>query len=426
MKALKAENLELQSIKSNIEETAGYLENELKKKENEKEKILQSHKDEILAMEENIAKIEEKALRQEDLLNEAKIELENKRKENIRLNKKVKELIEDSERIAEQSCQVAQIQQVESAGTGFEQLVAEEQAMKLEAEKQELQGKLDEAVKEIERSKKTKRKFYEETGEVNKRLTKQVEHAQHEKGEALKCLRALVVDNESMAKCIVGLQETVALQRQENVDTKNHLREVLDRYDMQREISLRTQKTYESVLQAEFARHTHDSNTIEDSIKLKGDFEKLKTEKVELTLQLENKNKELEITKDEVENLRALMEKKVVNFEVEKRARELLESKLQQFFNDKSIAQKRLHSMEGSQKDLQSRFADLQKWHNSVEVNLINGISQPPLSIEGLHEDQERREMFLQSQISALNEKYKTLGIKNRFGLEQSGFTFTS
>ena len=88
---------------------------------------MQSHKDEILAMEENIAKIEEKALRQEDLLNKAKIELENKRKENIRLNKKVKELIEDSERIAEQSCQVAQIQQVESAGTGFEQLVAEEQ-----------------------------------------------------------------------------------------------------------------------------------------------------------------------------------------------------------------------------------------------------------------------------------------------------------
>ena len=88
---------------------------------------MQSHRDEILAMEENISKIQEKASRQEDLLNEAKIELDNKRKENIRLNKKVKELIEDSERIAEQSCQVAQVQQVESAGTGFEQLAAEEE-----------------------------------------------------------------------------------------------------------------------------------------------------------------------------------------------------------------------------------------------------------------------------------------------------------
>ena len=103
-----------------------------------------------------------------------------------------------------------------------------------------------------------------------------MERAQHEKGEALKCLRALIVDNESMAKCIVGLQETVTLQRQENVDTKNHLREVLDRYDMQREISHRTQRTYESVLQAELARNAHDSSSIEDSIKLKGDFEKLK------------------------------------------------------------------------------------------------------------------------------------------------------
>ena len=44
-----------------------------------------------------------------------------------------------------------------------------------------------------------------------------------------------------------------------------------------------------------------------------------RTEKVELKFQLEHKDKELERTKDEVENLRALMEKKIVNFEVEKR-----------------------------------------------------------------------------------------------------------
>lgn len=77
-----------------------------------------------------------------------------------------------------------------------------------------------------------------------------------------------------MAKCVVGLQETVALQRQENVDTKKHLREVLDRYELQREVSLRTQRTYESVLQAEYARNGNDSYSRQDI--LKEEFEQLK------------------------------------------------------------------------------------------------------------------------------------------------------
>ena len=104
----------------------------------------------------------------------------------------------------------------------------------------------------------------------------QLEYVRGEKGEALKCLRALIVDNESMAKCVIGLQETVALQRQENIDTKKHLREVIDRYELQREVSLRTQKTYESVLQAEFARNGQEGGSQQDHIKLKGDLEQLK------------------------------------------------------------------------------------------------------------------------------------------------------
>ena len=77
-----------------------------------------------------------------------------------------------------------------------------------------------------------------------------------------------------MAKCVVGLQETVALQRQENVDTKKHLREVLDRYELQREVSLRTQRAYESVLQAEYARNGHDGYSKQEI--LKEEFEQLK------------------------------------------------------------------------------------------------------------------------------------------------------
>ena len=103
-----------------------------------------------------------------------------------------------------------------------------------------------------------------------------LQYERREKVEALKCLKALIVDNESMAKCVVGLQETVALQRQENNETKRHLKEVLDRYELQREISLRTQKTYENVLQAEFARSRQDSGSMQDNIKLKGDLEHVK------------------------------------------------------------------------------------------------------------------------------------------------------
>ena len=42
-------------------------------------------------------------------------------------------------------------------------------------------------------------------------------------------------------------------------------------------------------------------------------------------MQLENKDKELECARDEIDNLRGLMEKKVINFEVEKRYEIFLE-----------------------------------------------------------------------------------------------------
>ena len=71
--------------------------------------------------------MEEKALKQENMLSKVEKELREKKKENTRLNNKIRELIEESERIAGQSCQVAQVEQVESAGFGFDHLVAEEQ-----------------------------------------------------------------------------------------------------------------------------------------------------------------------------------------------------------------------------------------------------------------------------------------------------------
>ena len=106
----------------------------MKRKESEKEKILQSHQNESLKMdsnlstaEENISKMEEKVLVQENKLRKLEKDLGESKKENTRLNNKIRDLIEDSERIGEQSCQVAQVEQVESAGIGYEQLIAEEQ-----------------------------------------------------------------------------------------------------------------------------------------------------------------------------------------------------------------------------------------------------------------------------------------------------------
>ena len=104
-----------------------------------------------------------------------------------------------------------------------------------------------------------------------------LEYERKEKVEALRCLKALIVDNESMAKCVVGLQETITLQREENSDTRRHLKEVLDRYELQREISLKTQKTYESVIHTEFARHRQDNGSMNDSLSsLRDDLDHVK------------------------------------------------------------------------------------------------------------------------------------------------------
>lgn len=69
------------------------------------------------------------ALSYESQLDQVKKELEKKSKENSTLNKRMKELIEESERIGEESCQVAQVQQVESAAMGYEFMIAEEKVI---------------------------------------------------------------------------------------------------------------------------------------------------------------------------------------------------------------------------------------------------------------------------------------------------------
>ena len=60
---------------------------------------------------------------------------------------------------------------------------------------------------------------------------------------------------------------------------------------------------------------------------------------------------------------------------------------------------------------LKDKLVDLQKWHNSLEVTLLHGSPQSSLSINDLYEDQKRREIFLNDQVSALTEKYKKVSL---------------
>ena len=77
-------------------------------------------------MNQQVAGLEEKVAEQEYLIEKSNRDLEKKARENSNLNKKVKQLIEESELVGDQGCQVAQVQQVESAGVSFEAFEAEE------------------------------------------------------------------------------------------------------------------------------------------------------------------------------------------------------------------------------------------------------------------------------------------------------------
>ena len=99
----------------------------MKRKETENRALCKNREQEINSLEENASRMEEMARNQEGLLDQVKKELEEKRKENAKLNRKVKELIEESERVGEQACQVAQVEQVESAAMGYDFMIADEQ-----------------------------------------------------------------------------------------------------------------------------------------------------------------------------------------------------------------------------------------------------------------------------------------------------------
>ncbi|XP_065059922.1 putative leucine-rich repeat-containing protein DDB_G0290503 [Rhopilema esculentum] len=405
--SLRKENEEMKAAKLQIEVELSQLENELKKKEDEKKTITKNNKEEIKSLNQQVAGLEEKIAEQEYLIEKSNRELEKKARENSNLNKKVKQLIEESELVGDQGCQVAQVQQVESAAMSFEAFEAEEKVGAFAKEKEEIKQKYEETMKELERQRKisqAKIQLFQQKEKDCQKLKQEIEYERREKIEALNCLKAMIVDNEAMATCVNGLQETVALQRQENTDTRRHLQEVLEKYEMQREVSMRTQKTFEDLIESKMS-YDHQENR-----RLKQDFEHIKREKEKMTFQIEQKDKELERVTTEVDELKGLVETKIVNFEVEKRARELLESKFHQFSTDSSFAQRRLLSMEGSQKDLHDKLVDLQKWHNSLEVTLLHGSPQSPLPINDLYEDQKRREKFLNDQVSALTEKYKKLG----------------
>ena len=80
-----------------------------------------------------------------------------------------------------------------------------------------------------------------------------------------------------MAKCVSGLQDTVALQRQENTDTRRHLKEVLDKYEHQREVSFRTQKTFEDLMESKLSRDQQETSKVQsDYGVLRGDYEEVK------------------------------------------------------------------------------------------------------------------------------------------------------
>ena len=80
-----------------------------------------------------------------------------------------------------------------------------------------------------------------------------------------------------MAKCIRGLQQTITSQREENMESRKHLKEVLDKYEHQREISFRTQATLEGVMESRIARETHETAKLQEDVKmLRRDFDSLR------------------------------------------------------------------------------------------------------------------------------------------------------
>ena len=54
---------------------------------------------------------------------------------------------------------------------------------------------------------------------------------------------------------------------------------------------------------------------------------------------------------------------------------------------------------------------ELQKWHNNLEVSLMNGSPKSPLSLKELYEDQARRDSFLKEQVASLAEKYEKVRV---------------
>eukprot|EP00794_Sanderia_malayensis_P010049 gene10049-11078_t len=428
IKSLRNEKEELMANKSELEELVGSLETQVREKEVANRQLETQVQDSKQDFEIEVNKLKRKITQQEDREEEINEELKKNVKENKRLQKKVKELIEESENIGGgEQCQIAQVAQVESAGMEFEMLEAEEKLDGLRTENAELQKQLADYQTELERQVQVsdaRRSVYQQNEKQSQKLANEVQKERQEKLEALGCLKALIIDNEAMAKCVSGLQETVVAQRKENTETRRHLKEVLDKYEYQREVSFSTQKTFEDLMESRLSKDQQELTRLHNDLGLiRTDFEEIRRERDKLAKQLAHKDSELDNTRSEISELRDIMERKVINFEVEKRARELLESKMQHLANDRMFAHKRLDSIEDSNKNLQGRLHDMQKRHNNLEQNLTKRTDTSPLSFKALYEDQQRRERFLNDQVTSLADKYDQLGYgkhspvyKNTFG----------
>ncbi len=80
-----------------------------------------------------------------------------------------------------------------------------------------------------------------------------------------------------MARSVNGLQETVASQKKENTETRQHLKDVLDKYEYQREVSIRTQKTFEDLMDSRLTRDHQETARLQNDLGvLRTDFQELK------------------------------------------------------------------------------------------------------------------------------------------------------
>lgn len=239
-----------------------------------------------------------------------------------------------------------------------------------------------------------------------KQMQEELQASLEEKNEAVQCLKALLTDNEALTTCLRDQQQSLNFQRKENEELMKKLNESLDQCQAQEDMFSRTKNKLREVMESSVLRESNASIEQKKEIEqLKNEVQLSREENRQLQIHLDEKTHEATQVQEDLNSIRGAIEYNLGSMDAEKRSKDFVEDQLKLVLHDRGHTLQKLQSSELLNKMLEAKLIDLQKWHNSLEINLLKSRDFDPVPLDMIKMNQSTHDDFLQEQTNIVNNK---------------------